>query len=174
MSLASELINVSPEVIETLEPQPEKNRVSFSFDRLLVRKALFEQIERTPSQEGEKKPSTLEATLDLALSVQLNATRRDGQVTLATVIHPDLKWQPYRLEVTVSGVFGTSDASPELFDEFCRRAVPTILFPYVRQIVHMLTVDAAYGVVRINPINIQQLMANNWQRVESDPSASAP
>jgi preprotein translocase subunit SecB len=92
-------------------------------------------------------------------------------VTLQVVLLPDLKWQPYHVEVVVAGVFRADRLAPALFDEFCRRAVPSILFPYVRQIVHTLTTDGAFGPVRLNPINIQHLLATDW--VASGPGVAA-
>ena len=82
---------------------------------------------------------------------------------------PDPKWHPYRIEVIVSGVFGSKDASPELFDQFCRSAAPSILFPYIRQIVHSVTADAIEGQLRLDPVNVQALVASALEQKDPTP-----
>lgn len=139
-------------------PEP----ATFSFDRLIVRKAIFEQLPRDPIGTEEDRPTQLQGELKLTLGVEIDEAQPRGQVTLQVVLSPDLKWQPYRLEVVVAGVFRAERLAPTLFDQFCRRAVPSILFPYARQIIHTLTADAAFGAVRINPINVQHLLATSW------------
>ena len=140
----------------------------------MVRKAYFEQVERAPRDDGETKPAVLNSEINLTLTSVLNREAPHGQVTLGVVVRPDQKWQPYRIEVVVSGVFAAQNATLELFEEFCQQAVPSILFPYVRQLVHTLTIDGAYGFVRLNPINVQQLMSKSWEPVPMEPSASEP
>lgn len=47
---------------------------------------------------------------------------------------------------------------------FCKSAAPSILFPYIREIVHRMTIDAPNGVVRLDPINISAaLNSTEWQ-----------
>jgi preprotein translocase subunit SecB len=74
--------------------------------------------------------------------------------------------------VTVAGIFSGENVTAELLNEFCRTAGPTILFPYVREIVHKLTADGAYGPIRLDPINVQAALATaEWGDVNGDPSA---
>lgn len=88
-------------------------------------------------------------------------------MTLAVTVTPDAKWQPYRLEVTVAGAFAGENVTSEQFDQFCRLAVPPILFPYVREIVHHVTMDAPYGAIKIDPINIAEMLNQTaWVQTE--------
>lgn len=150
-------------------PDKVASEPSFSFDRYIVRKVVFEQIVRTPPEKDEKKPAIINTPMNVSLAIgPPNAAANKSQVTFAVVITPDPKWQPYRVEVVVSGVFGYANTDAETFEKFCKGSVPSILFPYIRQIVQSTSADGAYGPVRINPINIQSLVATNW------PTAEAP
>ena len=126
----------SPESLQSEQPEGAPR---YSFTRLMVLKACFEQIERAPRTEGEKKPAVLRSKMDLRLGIKIDEPNSQGQITLSVNVHPDLRWQPYKIEVVVSGVFSAENASTPIFNEFCRMAVPSILFPYVRQIIYSLT-----------------------------------
>ena len=149
-------------------------QVSFFFDRLIVQRAIFEELPRAAGAEGEQRPAQLEGRLNLTLNIAQVENQPQGLVTLVVIVEPDLKWQPYRIEVAVAGLFRSDRHDPALFDEFCKRAVPSILFPYARQVIHNLTTDAAFGVVRVNPINLQTLLATNWKKTDAATNEPKP
>lgn len=152
---------MSPDPVGTEQAQPQQAG-SFLFQRFIVRKAIFEQVPRLPRAEGETKPNTLPGEIDLGVNFASQDDPPHGMVTLSITVRPDLKWQPYRIEVTVSGVFGSKGATPELFELFCRQAVPSILFPYVRTLVHSMTMDASFGPIRLHPMNLSDMLAKAW------------
>jgi preprotein translocase subunit SecB len=143
-------------------------------DKLSVRKVLFHERPRERPSEGETRPPRLGVNLEFQAAIQ-HGTNKDGKeqrgvVTFNVKVHPDAKWQPYEIEVAISGAFAGVDVSEQQFDQFCRISVPSILFPYVRQLVHSVTADGNYGVVRIDPINLTDLAAKGeWI---SEPNAS--
>lgn len=159
---------------ETIAGPAVDSSVKFSFQRLMVRKAIFEQVDRAPIAEGETKPKTIQTGLEIGGLIQTNPNAMQGLVTLNVALKPDLKWQPYRIEISVAGFFAAENATEEIWQQFCRSAVPPILFPYVRNLIHVLTVDAAFGLIRLNPINIQDLLSGIWTSAEPKPEVIAP
>ena len=161
----------SPEEQAAPTTTPSVGVFNFSFDRFVVRKAFFEELPRTKPEQDEKRPPVITTRTTLQVNCLMRNDKR-ALVTLNASVLPDPKWQPYRIEVSVTGMFSSKDATGETFDQFVRFAAPTILFPYVRQVIQGLTTDAAFGLVRINPINVQDLIVKQWlaeQREEAAP-----
>lgn len=152
-----------PEVVtaDAAEDTPKQ----FTFTGFAVRKAIFEEITRTPLEENEARPDRLLTNLQITTNIQISAEERRAQVTLDVRVFPDLKWQPYRIEVSVSGLFGGLNVTEEQFDHFCKVSVPPILFPYVREIVHRLTMDGAFGIIRLHPVNVSNLVARSLTKL---------
>lgn len=144
---------MQPETVAT-----DNQEWRFAFQRLIVRRALFELVERAPIAEGEARPATIDASLQIAANIQINPETLQSVLTLDVKVLPDLKWQPYRLELLISGIFVGEMGTVEVLAEFTRLSAPAILFPYVREAVHRMTMDAPYGQVRLNPINIQEML----------------
>lgn len=139
---------------------------SFGFDRLVVKKAFFEEAERAPRAPNEPRPSTIDANVNIGAAIKIGTVddRTWGDVTLTVIVLPDPKWQPYKIEVQVSGRFRLLAGGLDDFDKFCKLVAPSILFPYARQIINMLTADAADGPVRVQPLNIIEILAETWSK----------
>lgn len=141
---------------------------------MAVRKVLFQEHPKQPAEEGEKRPPRVGVNLEFQVGVQSGkATDHEHRavVTLVVKVHLDPKWQPYELEVVIAGAFAGIGLNEQQFDQFCRLSVPSILFPYVRQLVHNITTDANFGPVRIDPVNLVQLAAQSeWSTETTVPS----
>ena len=144
-------------------PSTPETTARFILNKYMVSRAIFEEVERGPREANEQKPAQLVTAIEISVGVQdvqltSAPTLPAAFVTMTARLRPDLKWQPYRIEVEVRGLFSAENTDKVVFDQFCRQAVPPILLPYVRQIVHQLTVDAAFGPVRIDPLNVAQIL----------------
>lgn len=150
------------------KPQPPDDATSyrFQFDRLVVTRSVFEVVDPEAGVPDEDRPARIPLNVTINGAIEVNPQTLRAIVTLHAIVDPDRKWQPYHLEVIVKGLFAATQATPAIFDQFCRHAAPPILFPYVREHVHRLTMDAPHGPVLLEPINVQALLAT-WQ-------ASAP
>jgi preprotein translocase subunit SecB len=150
-----------------MSPDVITRQIQFEFVRLAITKAIFEFLGSSAYQTTEK-PAVVGINIEVGASVQLSMDRTGAFVTLDIKVTPDQQWQPYRLEVTIAAAFRAQDSSPEDLLTFCRVAAPSILFPYVREIVHRLTMDAPDGPVRLNPMNISQLLNQTEWAVKTD------
>lgn len=164
---------MSPE-IESKAP-PTFQMVSFA-----VAKAVYELVDGDPIKTGPRPPN-LQVKLQMIAGVKLFAIQTAegaGQgafVELDCKVLPDREWQPYWLEVKVAGAFQSLDGTPEDMIVFCKKAAPSILFPYDRETVHRLTMDAPAGVVRLDPMNISALLnQNEWGETSFNPPSSEP
>jgi preprotein translocase subunit SecB len=153
------------------DPGPTLCTPTFRFGRLMVRRASFEEVDRKPRSDGEVRPNPLISSLDIAASILISNDGQQALVTLDVTVRPDLKWQPYRVQVVIAGLFHAQNATAEQFHQFCQRGVPPILFPYVRETVHRLTADGLHGPLRIDPINISELL--NRSAWTEEPAADA-
>ena len=77
----------------------------------------------------------------------------------------------------MSGTFKAEESVAEDdLTRFARTAVPIILFPYLREQVHRVTMDGTYGPVRMDPVNLASLLGpEGWQQVSlgDDPGTGA-
>ena len=139
------------EVTGTHEP-------TFRFLRLVVHRQLFEQIARQTPAKGETRPRSLDSEIQIGARIGLDADANQAALRLDITILPNLKWQPYKIEVGVSGVFAGEGATTDQLVEFSKAVAPPILFPYVREMVHRMTMDGIGGPVKLDPINIQDMI----------------
>lgn len=152
---------MSPDPEKKVQSQSESSTVQL--ERFNFSRVIFELLQKQRPSEGETRPANVPLSISVTASIESNAELMSAVVTLDTTITADQKWQPYRIEVTVSGGFHGANVTPEQFDQFCRMGAPPILFPYVREMIHRITMDAPYGVILLQPINIAALLnANPW------------
>ncbi len=149
---------------------------NFAFKRLVVRRALYEYLTRAPHAEEESRPTAIEIGLQVGSTVRLNPSVRQGAITIDIKVLPDQRWQPYRVEVHLTAVFAAvNEGAMEQMDEFCRMGGPNIVFPYIREIVHRLTMDAPDGPIRLDPINFSAMVNEGpWQVLDEPKSSSEP
>lgn len=163
-----------------MSPETEsKAPPTFSLVHIAVGKALYEFIGGDNLKIGPRPPK-LEVKLEIVAGVKLfSVVTADGPahgavIELDSKIIPDMEWQPYRLEIKIAGAFHTLDGTAEDMMVFAKKAAPSILFPYIRETAHRLTMDAPAGVIKLDPMNISTLLNQNpW----SDPvnlSANEP
>lgn len=146
--------------------------LQFQFVALATNKVVFEHVQRIRPTEGEVKPDQMNYNLTMGAGIKM-LPNNQAEISLGVSVIPDAKWMPYRIEVEVLGRFTTDNGTPEQLDQFCRFAAPPILFPYVREIIHRVTMDGRFGAVRLNPINVQQMLNSTpWTTVEQKEQVS--
>lgn len=158
--------------LATAQPQPTPEAVTVAFNKFSVLNVVFHEVPRVPLADGEPIPQAYGMQLNLTAAVGIN--ENIAEVRIAANVTPDPKVKPYNIHVEVIGVFSTKNGTPEQLGEFCRQVGPTILFPYIRELVHKTTQDGRYGEVRLNPMNVQQeLNKNPWGVVEPESISSS-
>jgi preprotein translocase subunit SecB len=150
----------------------------FQFTGFAVNRSTFEHLKRVPPALEESKPDEITHNFVVGAGIIGRADNK-AEVRLGITVQPDPKWMPYKVEVEISGQFEmVGGGTPQLFENFCQVIAPTILFPYIREAVHRLTMDGRYGVLRLNPLNIQALLNSaEWKTApigEDAANASAP
>ena len=155
---------MSPEDATTITPATVAAPGRFMLNGFAVRKVVFEEVARVSTEEGEERPARIPTGIHINTAIQMNIESLRAVITLDVEVSPDPKWQPYRISVRLAGAFAAENVTAEQFDQFCRNSVPPILFPYVREIVHRVTIDGAHGLVKIDPINVSELIAKSpWK-----------
>lgn len=155
--------------------QPEQPAVSPTFEMhgIALNRALFEHLPRVTPGPDEKKPSQMNYNMMLGAGVKYLTNGRH-EVSLGMTVTPDPKWMPYKIEVEMIGLFSVTAGTEDDLKQFTRLAAPTILFPYVREVISKLTADAKYGPVRLSPMNVQALLNNsNWVEVPMTASSES-
>ena len=153
---------------------------AFTLLHIIVTKAVYEFVGNEMNIGGVLPPK-LQVNIEMIAGVKLFAiTTTEGAghgalVELDCKIKPNMEWQPYRLEVKIAGMFQTLNGTAQDLMVFCQKAAPSILFPYIRETAHRLTMDAPAGVIRLDPTNISALLNQKpWGEVNLNPSATAP
>ena len=159
-----------------MSPDDSNGPKQFHFVNINVTRTLFELLDNTAATGVIGPPGqSIVVGLEIGASVQLASDARSAFVRLDTRVLPDTKFQPYKIEVTLGAIFTSQDATAEQVIEFCRVAGPTILFPYVREIVHRLTMDAPHGPVRLDPVNVSQMLNTSaWEVVRPSTPSEPP
>jgi preprotein translocase subunit SecB len=142
----------------------------FGLLKLVVSKASMRETQVIVP--AEPAPKSFEMNVALGVRIAMAPELKQAEVTLMVKVTPDQAVRPYEIEVHVLGHFGVKDGSLEQLDQFAKNQAPVILFPYVRQVVHSLTLDGRYGAIRLDPINIRATLgADDW--VTDDDEAAA-
>lgn len=162
-----------------MSPNPERKAPpSFSLLQIMVTKAVYEWIGSEELKIGAR-PAKLEVNVEMIAKVKLLSVEtaqgpgHGAIVELDCAIKPNMEWQPYRVEVNIAGAFHTIDGTVEDLMNFAQKAAPSILFPYIRETAHRLTMDAPAGVIRLDPMNIAMLLNQNpWSEGDVNSSSS--
>jgi preprotein translocase subunit SecB len=157
-----------------MSPDETPRQVQFEFQHLFVSKGCFTVLETAANVTPSTEPAVV--NLEVSADVRLSHTTGKGYLTLDFKILPDPTKQPYEIEVKIGAGFRTVDGSQEDLLAFCQQIGPTILFPYVREYVHRMTMDAPFGSIRLNPTNVAQLLNRTaWNVLETaTPDATEP
>lgn len=140
------------------DQQPPTDRdasvTTATFVGYYIRKASFEET----GTDFSPKAATSEAfQISLRVTVAVNEDGTETDVTMGMSVIQGPGARPYRVNVDLVGVFRVSPGNPSVLGEFGRKAAPTILYPFVREIVRRLTTDARFGPVNLDPINLRTL-----------------
>ncbi len=160
-----------PDAPEKGGPADRDRVVQFDFLGFALSKLLFEHLLRVPPEAGETQPSNVNINIVLGAAIGVSQDQH-AQVSMGMTVTPDPKWQPYKIEIEVVGRFRTQNGTPEDLQRFCQRGVPPILFPYMREIIHRVTMDGQYGPVRLNPLNVQSMLnQTDWHQTVAEAAA---
>src|SRR5262245_46797631 len=119
----------------------------FQFRKFALMRLLFLELPQVAPEEA-KTPDGFEIQLNMNVGIGVSEDANTADVRLAIVVNPAPTVKPYQIEVDVVGHFGSRNATKEQFEKFCQRQAPSILFPYVREIIDRTTKDGHYGEVR--------------------------
>ena len=123
-----------------------------------VLSVVYQQVPKVSLTEGEQPPPNgypVQLSVNASIGV---SEERVAQLRLVLGVVPDAHVQPYNIVVDVVGTFSTRNGTAYQLGEFCRLAAPGILFPYIRELIDRTTTYAPYGAVRLDPMNINQLI----------------
>lgn len=141
------------------------------FAGFVVSRLLFQELPKMPLSDGEAA-NTL--ATNIVVGYGMNDAGDRSEVRFNLSIRPDPRDKPYQIEVEVVGQFVLKDGTRGAFEQFCRGTGPTILFPYVREVVHRITQDARFGPIRMDPLNVRAMLdRDKWLETESVPKASS-
>jgi len=160
-----------------MSPEEEAPKVptQFTLLNIFITKAVYEF---TGEEFKLQRPPKLNVNVEVGASVKLFADLNGAFVELNVKCIPDQEWQPYKLEVKIAAVFQAQGGTADELLNFCRVAAPSILFPYIRETIHRMTMDAPAGTVRLDPMNISSLLnQTEWQVSQvtaPDPSGPPP
>lgn len=148
-------------------PDPNQAPGAFSLDKLVMRKVALSEVDQASKDPGEQRPGRVQQELTIGGHIRWDKGLH-AIVSLDITVEPDPKWQPYKIQVVVAASFTGHRVSPEDFNLFCKNGVPSILFPYVREMVHTVSKDGLYGVVTLDPINIAALLKQSEWGQDTD------
>ncbi len=158
------------------EPATAEVATSFQFAGLQMRRLQFIELPAPeggviPTEPGQRRP----VNLQFEVAAAVRAKTGDLHTTVTVIALPDVKVQPYRIEVALTGSFKAGEEVPESdLQQFARSAVPIILFPYIREAIYRSTMDGAYGPVLIDPINMSALVSTEGWKTVAPPSVETP
>jgi preprotein translocase subunit SecB len=143
-----------------------KGMATFTFIGFWVDSLTFQEVARAPLEAGDERPPSPGCNMTLGANAGIDPGALQGQITMQATFQPDPKWQPYKLDLKVTGRFGVKDGTAEDLDTFIRVNAPAVLFPYMREIVHRTTKDGQFGVIRVDPINVAAMFSGAWTQLE--------
>ena len=79
----------------------------------------------------------------------------------------------YLAEVQQAGIFGLTGFEPQARDAVLATYCPNVLFPYVRQLISDLVQNGGFPPFFLQPINFDQLYADQMRRRAEAPAESA-
>ena len=147
---------------------------TFAFDAFAVLRALFQEMPW--SVPPKPRPDVISTQLNTTVRVGLSEDPLSAEVHMELQVAPDPQFQPYNITVAVVGVFSVAPGgTKEDLTTFAKSNAPVILFPYLRELVSRLTVDARFGPVRLNPMNVRDALAkHSWADTQNLEGVTSP
>lgn len=141
----------------------------FGFVQLTVKKLSFLELQKQELEEGEESPKKVPISLTIALGTRHNAEQRLCEVSFEVTAEPDPRFKPYRVEIMLVGTFSIAEGQPlDDLDSFATTAAPVILWPYVREAVHRVTMDGRYGTLLMDPMYIAPILSQGIKAKEQE------
>ena len=128
--------------------------------RFLLRKIYLKDVSfEAPGSPGAFQPGEWNPDVDLQMDNSARKLEQDlYEVTLtATVTVMAAEQVAYLVEVTQAGMFHISGYSNEAVKERLGSECPSILFPFVREVVSDLATKGGYPTLLLAPMNFQVL-----------------
>jgi preprotein translocase subunit SecB len=135
-------------------------KVSYKFDGFFLRRFSFRETGE-PTNAGVIPPR-MNVELGVAATYKIQEDGQKAQFDLGLKITGSKEYQPYEIEVDVSGIFGSDPPDLGAMKAFCLQVAPSLLYPYVREIVHRNTMDGRFGIVRLDPLDLRGALATMW------------
>jgi preprotein translocase subunit SecB len=129
----------------------------FSFLTMAVTRVSFLELPLIPKELTDVESDAVHTNTEILLHTGLTEDNKQGRAALTVKVTPDPKKRPYAIEIDIEGVFEMKSGTSDQFTAFLTAGAPAILFPYVRELVHRVTSDGKYGLVRLNPMNLSKL-----------------
>jgi preprotein translocase subunit SecB len=142
---------------------------SLSVHKLYVKDASFEAPGAPAIFQEQGQP---QVQLNLAQKVANFAENLYEVVLTVTVTCKMGEKTAYLAEVQQAGVFGLANFQAEELQTVLATYCPHTLFPYARQAVSDLILAGGFPPFLLQPINFEQLYAEQQRRVEAPPAAA--
>ena len=141
-------------------------QASFQIEKLYV-KDLSLEVPNAPQVFMQPEQPQLEISVRNAaaqfaeglfeVTVTVTATARAGEKTL------------FLAEVAQAGIFSVRGVAPEDLDPLLGIGCPTILYPYVREVVSDLVTRAGFPAVVLAPVSFEQVYLERKRQAEGEP-----
>jgi len=144
----------------------------FVLQKIYIKDASFEAPNAPQVFQEEGQP---QLQLNLAQKV---STLAEGvyEVTLTVTLTCTLNGKSaYLAEVAQAGIFGVTGFDPRNLEAILATYCPNVLFPYARQAVGELIINGGFPPYYLQPINFEQLYAEQMRRrAQADSGEAAP
>ena len=138
----------------------------FGFVGIVVTKILFTELAKVPLAPGDKVIPRLQSNVSLGFGIKEPEFDK-AEVRFGLSVTGDPRDKPYQIEVEIAGQFTLKEGTRDDFEAFCKQRAPVILFPYIRELVNRLTQDARFGPIRLDPLNVADLIKpEGWKTAE--------
>ncbi len=148
----------------------QENRQVFRVQKVFVKDVSFETPRSTEifTEQLQWKPE---------VKIQLNTENKNikddiYECTLMLTVTVELEKQPaYLVEVQQSGLFSISGFKDEEMAHLLGSYAPSVLFPFVREVVSDLAVKGGFPQLLLDPINFDALYAQHLASKKKDAPA---
>jgi preprotein translocase subunit SecB len=137
------------------------NATQFNLQKIYLKDASFEAPNAPQVFQEEGQP---ELQLNLAQKVSTLAENVYEVVLTVTLTCTLNKKNAYLAEVAQAGIFGVVGFDQRNLEAILATYCPNVLFPYARQAVGELVVNGGFPPYYLQPINFEQLYAEQMRR----------